>query len=657
MDLKGLGTGSSVLTDEADLLSYSYDGALDRARPDAVLLARRTDEVRGAVAWCAARGVPFVARGAGTNLCGAAIALKGGVVIAMAGMNRVQAIDQAGGVAVVEPGVVNLELQKRLDKIGRFYAPDPASYRVCTLGGNVAQNAGGPRCLKYGVTGDHILALEAVMPDGSVERFSVDDPGPDLLGLLVGAEGTLGVVTRIWVKTLPAPSAIVTLLAGFPSVEAAIQCVSDIVAAGIVPRVLEAMDRMTVESIEAYCRAGYPKTEAVLLIELDGTLERAEAEAARVEELLRQRGAVELRRAVVEAERERLWEGRRGAYAAVARIAPNVMVEDGVVPRGQLPEAVRRLRKLAEEAKLTVPLLFHAGDGNLHPNMAYDERDAEQTRVVKDAGHEVLRICVELGGSISGEHGIGVNKRAAMAWLFTPETLALFRRVKAAFDPADISNPDKKFPAVGGAECRLGRSMELTPEADKVIAQLREAAKKSETVALRGTRTKPMSGEGRAGRVIDLSGLRRILELDHSNYTVRVEAGARIEDLRRELAGQGFHLPLGRGAGTLGGAIAAKSVEGLRRNLIGVRAALASGEVVELGGKVMKNVAGYDLIKVLLGSWGAYAAILDVTLRLGSTPPEWLDAPEAARPFVPGRWHRALKQAFDPDNRLNPWLY
>ncbi|MBI4423933.1 MAG: FAD-binding protein, partial [Elusimicrobia bacterium] len=364
--------GGAVLTSQAERLSYSYDGALDRARPDAVVLAREAEHVRRAVAWCAARGVPFVARGAGTNLSGGCIPLQGGLVVSLAPMNRVLSIEADAGVAVAEPGVVNAQLQKELGLVGRFYAPDPASMRVCTLGGNVAENAGGPRCLKYGVTSNHVLQLEAVMPDGSVERFSTDDGGPDLAGLLVGAEGTLGVVTRVWVRTLRAPESIVTILAGFPSIEAAIDCVSAIVAAGVVPRVLEAMDKMTVESVEAYCHAGYPTSEAVLLIELDGPSAQAEAEAAAVERLCRERGAAELRRASAAAERDRLWEGRRGAYAAVARIAPNVLVEDGVVPRSRLPEAARRVRRIAAEADLVVPLLFHAGDGNLHPNIPYD---------------------------------------------------------------------------------------------------------------------------------------------------------------------------------------------------------------------------------------------------------------------------------------------
>ncbi|MBI5202938.1 MAG: FAD-binding protein [Elusimicrobia bacterium] len=641
--------GGKLLTSDADLHAYSYDGALERARPDAVVLARRTDEVRRAVEWCAERGVPFVARGAGTNLCGGAIPARGGVVLALAPLDHVLEIEDSGGRAVVEPGVVNLKLQKELEKIGRFYAPDPASFRVCTIGGNIAQNAGGPRCLKYGTTTNHVLGVEAVMPDGGVDRFFAEEPGPDLTGLLVGSEGTLGVVTRAWLKTLPAPKTIVTILAGFPTIAASIECVSDIVASGVVPRVLEAMDRMTVDSIEAYCRAGYPQAEAVLLIELDGA--EAESEAIRVDEIVRRHGAGEIRRATAFAERERLWEGRRGAYAAVARIAPNVLVEDGVVPRGQLPEAARRVRELAQRTGLTVPLLFHAGDGNLHPNIAYDERDPEQVKRVKAAGFEILQSCVELGGSLSGEHGIGADKRAAMAWLFTPETLALFRRVKAAFDPKGISNPDKLIPSEAETAPVRAPKRELTAAAKKLVERARSG--RSFRVAGSGSKAKAEPGL----ETLSTAGLDSILELDRSNYTATVEAGVRLEELRARLAKDGFHLPFGRGAGTLGGAIACKSVEGLRDNLLGCRALLSNGAVVELGGKVVKNVAGYDLLKVLLGSWGAYAVLLDVTLRVLPRPPAWLEAKEHARTFSPGRWHRALKRAFDPDNRLNPSVF
>src|SRR6185312_1194840 len=300
-----------------------------------------------------------------------------------------------------------------------------------------------------GVTTNHVLAVEAVMPDGTLARFSHDDSGPELTSLLVGAEGTLGVLVRLWVKLTPLPEETRTLLAGFPSIDAAIACVSAIIAAGVLPRCLEAMDKDTVQSVQVGRPLGYPEDPAVLLIELDGERREVENDSESVEKLCRAHGASAVRTAKDAAERERLWEGRRGAYAALARLAPNVLVEDGVVPRDKLPNVVRRIQEIAAKHSVKAYLLFHAGDGNIHPNIVFDERDEELTRRVKAAGHEMLEACVELGGSLSGEHGIGADKRDAMAWLFTPETLALFGRVKAALDPAGLSNPDKVFPLAG----------------------------------------------------------------------------------------------------------------------------------------------------------------------------------------------------------------
>jgi glycolate oxidase len=438
-----------VLSSATDLAAYSYDAALVRAQPQAVVLARSSQEVAQVVAWCVRHKIPYVARGAGTNLSGGCVPLRGGVVISLAPMNRILSIDTVAGVACVEPGVVNLSLQEAAHAVGFFYAPDPASYRVSTVGGNAAENAGGPRCLKYGVTTNHVLAVEAVMPDGTMARFSRQDDGPELMSLLIGAEGTLGVITRLWVKLTRLPEDVRTLLVGFPTIDAAISCVSDIIAGGILPRCLEAMDQATVESVDRQHSLGYPQDPAVLLIELDGDRLEVQREAEEVAGLCRANGATSIRTAVDLAERERLWEGRRGAYAALARLAPNVLVEDGVVPRDRLPDCVRRIQQIAAKYSVKAYLLFHAGDGNIHPNIVFDERDEELTARVKQAGHEMLQVCVELGGSVSGEHGIGVDKREAMAWLFTPETLALFHRVKAALDPDQLSNPDKIFPLSG----------------------------------------------------------------------------------------------------------------------------------------------------------------------------------------------------------------
>ncbi len=649
----------SLLAEEADLAAYSYDGALDRARPDAVVLAKDAAEVRRAVQWCAKHKVPFTARGAGTNLSGGCIPLKGGVMIALARLNRILAVDTKARFAMVEPGVVNLHLQQELEKAGFFYAPDPASFKVSTLGGNLSENAGGPRCLKYGTTTNHMLAVEAVMPDGSLQKFDLAEGGPELASLLVGAEGTLGIIVKAWLKILPIPKDIRTILAGFGSIDAAVECVSAIVAAGIVPRVLEALDRTTVESVEAYSNAGYPKTEAVLLIELDGDAVVVAADSESVEALCRKHGASEVRSAKDEAQREKLWEGRRGAYAAMARLAPNVMVEDGVVPRDKLPEVVRRIQEITAKYKLRAGLLFHAGDGNIHPNIAYDERDLEETARVKAAGHEILQACVELGGSLSGEHGIGVDKRDAMAWLFTPETLDLFRRIKREIDPENLANPDKLFPL---ADNKSGRtyikppSPKLSEEAEHLVQKLRQHAAENRAMQIIGSGSR-WRDEAEGLAALRTTSLNHIIDLDKKNFTITVESGISPYELHMALRREGCFIRLPDCGGTLGGLLASKAQPSLRDDLLGMRLLLADGSVVELGGKVVKNVAGYDAPRLVLGSWGTLGVILDVTFKIYGRPQEKLSADPAPKPFTPGPWHRAIKRAFDPKNLLNPWLF
>lgn len=645
----------SLLTSAADLATYSYDGALDRARPDGVLIARSADDVRRAVAWCAQNRVPFVARGAGTNLSGGCIPLRGGLVISLARLDRILSIDAEKRVACVEPGVVNLRLQEAAAPLGLFYAPDPASFRVSTIGGNAAENAGGPRCLKYGVTTNHVLAVEAVMPDGSLARFSREDSGPEMTSLLVGAEGTLGVFTRLWVRLTPLPAETRTLLAGFPSIDAAVACVSATIASGIVPRCLEAMDRATVESVEVGRPLGYPKDPAVLLIELDGAEAEVARDAAEVERICRESGASSVRAAADAAERDRLWEGRRGAYSALARLAPNVLVEDGVVPRDKLPDCVRRLQEIAAKHSVKAYLLFHAGDGNIHPNIVFDERDAELTKRVKAAGHEMLQACVELGGSLSGEHGIGVDKRDAMAWLFTPETLALFRRVKEALDPDLLANPDKLFPAPGAPGAGSSFIKRPAPEPSEYARHLIEKVRSAPREAkfrVRGASTR-LPDPTREGDVELLTtGLGKIVELDRRNLTLVVEAGVSLHGLHGALEKEGFHLRLPKAGGTLGGLLAARPWPGAREDLLGLRLLLANGDVAELGGKVVKNVAGYDLPRAVLGSWGELGVILEATFKVHARPVEVPSSLPPVRPPEWGPWALRLKKAFDPEGRL-----
>lgn len=559
-----------VLSDPASRLLYSYDGALDKNLPGAVVLPRDAEEVAAAVRLARELGVPYAARGAGTNLCGASVPEEGGLVIHLARLNKIHSIDPVRRRAVAGPGVVNLHLSKALAPHGLFYAPDPASQKACTLGGNVGTNAGGPHCLKYGVTTHHVLGLEAILPDGSLLKTSVDDPGYDLTALLVGAEGTLGIVTRIEVNVLPVPEDVQTLLCSFPSLEAAAQTVTEVTAAGVVPATLELMDRVTVQAVEAFVHAGYPTdAEAVLLAEVDGSRERTGADVALLQKICLKNGGRDLRLAKDEAERQKLWEGRRGSYPAMARLAPNVLVEDGVVPRTRLPEAVRRIRAIAARENLRMGLIAHAGDGNLHPNIVFDERNAEETRRVKAAGHEMMRVCVELGGSISGEHGIGVDKREAMRWLFDAPTLNLFRRVKAALDPENLCNPGKMVPAPG----------DDTPA--------------------------PAAPPDRTS-----------IRHDRENFTVAAGADVPVPRLAEVLAAAGQHVALA-GNGTVGEVLSSRAVAGerLRDHVMAVRARLSGGDVVSVGAPVMKSVAGYDLAKLFIGARGTLGETLAATFK------------------------------------------
>ncbi len=648
----------SVLTSPTDLATYSYDAALDRCSPEAVLLARSREDVQRAVAWCAENRVPFVARGAGTNLSGGCIPLKGGLIISLARMDRILSIDTLARVACVEPGVVNLRLQEAAAKVGLFYAPDPASYRVSTIGGNAAENAGGPRCLKYGVTTNHVAAVEAVMPDGSFARFSHEDNGPEMTSLLVGAEGTLGVMTRIWLRLTLLPEESRTILAGFASIDAAIACVSATIASGVVPRCLEAMDRATVESVEAIKPLGYPKDPAVLLIELDGSRADVERESEAVLALCEKHLASSVRVAADPVERDRLWEGRRGAYAALARLAPNVLVEDGVVPRDRLPECVRRLQEIAAKHQVKVYLLFHAGDGNIHPNIVFDERNEEMTARVKAAGRAMLQVCVDLGGSLSGEHGIGVDKREAMASLFTPATLALFRRVKAAFDPLNLSNPDKLLPIAGAPTenyFQKGPAPALSEHALHLVEKVREAPPGA-SFRVRGAGTRLDAPTPQGMTELLTTGMNRIVDLDKGNLTLTVEAGISVHQLHRDLAAREFHIRLPNTGGTLGGLLATRPWPGIREDLLGMRILLSTGEVVELGGKVVKNVAGYDLSRAFLGSWGTFGVALEATFKIHALAGAVAIAPSASNPAIFSPWALKLRSAFDPESRMNPHL-
>jgi glycolate oxidase len=443
-----------VLWRPEELLAFEYDGTIEKALPQAVVFPTSAEQVSEVVRIALAAGLPVVPRGAGTGLSGGAVAALGGVVVALTRMKRILEIDAANRLAVVEPGVVNLELSQATAPHGLYYAPDPSSQRACTLGGNVAENAGGPHCLAYGMTTNHVLGLEVVLPDGTIAWLggrTRETPGYDLRGAFVGSEGTLGIVTKIIVRLLRKPEATRTLLAIFDEVDQASEAVSAIIGRGILPTALEMMDREIIRAVEPALHVGYPMDAgAVLLIEVDGLREAVAEQAVAVREVCLDAGAREVREAEEAAERERLWAGRKGAISAIGRIAPNYYVLDGVVPRTKLPLVLRQVYDACERYGFPVANVFHAGDGNLHPNVLFDERRPGETARVLEVGAEIMRLCVDAGGSITGEHGVGLEKRSFMEWIFSDDDMAAMAKVKSAFGSSDLYNPCKLFPTGKG---------------------------------------------------------------------------------------------------------------------------------------------------------------------------------------------------------------
>ncbi len=442
----------SCLDRPEELLVYECDGLTSHsARPTAVVFPRDREQVISVVRTCREHGVPFVPRGAGTGLSGGALASEGAVVIECSRMNRILRIDPEDRCAVVEPGVVNAEVSKAAAPHGLFYAPDPSSQLACTIGGNVAENSGGPHTLKYGTTTDHVLALELVLPDAScIELGSATGwgTGYDLVGLAVGSEGTLGVVTAATVRLEPIPESVETLLAIFPDLVRACRSVGGIIEAGLVPAALEIVDRRTIAAVEASVyAAGLPRDAgAVLIVELDGPRESLPPQTERVVAIARREGATGVEVARDEAERQRFWRARKGAFGAMGRLAPDLYVHDAVIPRGRLPEVIEKICAIGDRHGLVLSNVFHAGDGNLHPNISFDRRDPDEMRRVLAAGAEILELCVSVGGVITGEHGIGSEKRDFMHLLFDEADLDAMRRVRAAFDPDGVCNPGKLLP-------------------------------------------------------------------------------------------------------------------------------------------------------------------------------------------------------------------
>ncbi len=622
---------------------YSYDASLAKGAPGAVVFPADALETSRVVKAAARAGVPFVPRGFGTNLSGGTVLPYGGLTVCLSRLNRILGIFPESRSAVVQPGVTNLELQNALSPMGFFYAPDPASQKVATLGGNVGENSGGPRCLKYGVTTNHVLGLEVVLTSGERLRLGgadVDPLGYDLRALLIGSEGTLAVVTEVTVRIMPRPEKVMTQLVVYNTVDDAARSVADIIAAGIVPATLEMMDSPIIRAVEDSYACGYPRdAAAVLIIEVEGPAEGLEKQAGRIREICTANGCREIRDAASAEERGRLWEGRRGAFGAVARLAPNYLVNDCTVPRTLLPKALAQVAEIVKRHGFEHGNVFHAGDGNLHPLILFDSRDPDQLKRVHEAGWEIMLACVALGGTISGEHGIGLEKMEAMRMVFSDADIDAQRSLQEAFDPDRVLNPGKMFPDTSLPFAFKDQAAWVRTD-DALSAIEKRMAEDVKQALVENRALMPLGGGSLAGagnlptrpttplRTEALSGM---IELDAANQYFTAGAGMTLAAIQEALALHNQWLPLRPAFGllrrTIGGitATGALGPERIaygapRELLLGLRFIDGRGRLINAGGRVVKNVAGYDMTRLIAGSAGTLGLITRVTMKMATRP-------------------------------------
>ena len=647
-DLRAIVGETQVLVNRVDTELYSYDASLARNQPGVVIFPADTREAARVVRAAHRDGVAFVPRGFGTNLSGGTVLPPGGLVICMSRFNRILGIYPESRHAVVQPGVTNLELQNALSAFGFFYAPDPASQKVATLGGNVGENSGGPRCLKYGVTTNHVLGMEMILADGETVHIggpALDPPGYDLRGAVIGSEGTLGIVTEITVRILPFPESIITMLAIYGDIGDAAQSVSDIIAAGIVPTTLEMMDAPIIEAVEDSFACGYPRdAAAVLIIEVEGPQTGLREQAERIKSICMGSRCRAIREAKDNAERNRLWEGRRGAFGAVARLAPNYLVNDCTVPRNKLPQALAMVADITRTYRFRHGNVFHAGDGNLHPLIFFDSRDADQMARVKKAGWEIMKACVALGGTISGEHGIGLEKMEAMRLVFSEDDFDAQRSLKRAFDEGNRLNPGKVIPAskrpsakdgepdAGGIASMVG-AREGNGAEKELLEQIRRAIVDRQPILPVGCGTAADFGNltHSGAHSISARSLDRVIDYDPPNQVVTAGAGMTLDTLQGQLRVNGQWLPLRPpmalqkrsvgGVVALGACGPERAVYGAPRDLLlGLQFVSGKGRIIKTGGRVVKNVAGYDLTRLMAGSAGTLGVIIRATFRVAMIP-------------------------------------
>ncbi len=694
-NLQSIIGAENVLSQPDELLVYECDGLPHhKYLPRAVVFPSSTEETSSVMRVLAKHDAPFTPRGAGTGLSGGALALNQGVVIEMARMRKILRIDPENRLAVVQPGVVNLHVSNAAAAFGLYYVPDPSSQPTCTIGGNIAEGAGGIHCLKYGTTTDHVLALKVVLSTGEIVELGDATGGAegyDLVGTFIGSEGTFGIATEATLRLSQTPPAVRTLLAEFEEVNDASHAVSEIIAAGVMPAALEMMDGEIIRAVEASVFAAGlpPDAGAALLIELDGIASGIDDEAARVTTICMEYGARNCRLARDENERKKLWAARKGAFGAIGRISPDSMIQDAVVPRSRLPEVLDAAYGIASKYELRIANVFHAGDGNLHPLICFDSRFPDQVDRVKEAGRELMQVCVNAGGTITGEHGVGLDKRELLPTIFSETDMDAMLRVRAAFDPTGVCNPGKVIPVlrgcgearaiaiganmttetvssngehqkpspplivpkqsfdiskavsrlqtiVGDGECVVGAdsNVVVAPGSTEELAEVLKLTTSEGWMALPvGSSTWARHLQpAHTGVVIRTTRLNRILEHEPKDLICVAEAGVRLSNLNAKLGDHGQWLPLDppdNGEATIGGVVATGLAGAQqigygrpRGYVIGMQVALADGNLIKVGGRVVKNVAGYDLCKLFTGSYGTLGVITEINFKLRPRPEE-----------------------------------
>ncbi|HLA98046.1 MAG TPA: FAD-linked oxidase C-terminal domain-containing protein [Anaerolineales bacterium] len=637
--LSSLFSTGQVITDPGSLVAYRWDAGLDHGQPVGIVLPENAADVQRLAKWAQEQGVPLTGRGSGTGYTGGAVALKGGLNVAFTRMQNILEVDVDSRQAIVQPGVINAHLQKHLLSLDLTYPPDPASHSVCTLGGNIAENAGGPHCLKYGVTGNYVVGLEVVLADSSRVQLggdALDPPEYDFTALITGSEGTLALITQATLLLRSPPLAVKTLTASFDSVAVAGQAVSAVIAAGLLPATIEMMDGSMIAIVEEFLQADIaPGAGALLIFDVDGYMESLDDQLSEIAQILRPFNPLEIKTAGTPAERDLLWRGRRSAAAAVARLSPNELVLDVSLPRSRLAEALTGINRIGAEHGFRLGYLAHAGDGNLHPNLLCDlSRPGELERVYQ-AGGEILMLCARLGGSIAGEHGVGVEKREYLSAMYQPAEIAAMLEVKHVFDPQGLLNPGKIFPERSPEPPPLphtrAESMPaaLTPATGEEAADILATLQCSELKAyLSGGATK-WRGETSDGKLLSTRLLAGIRELSREDFYVRVGAGTRLAELQEELARAGLWVPIASPwpEATLGGVLSARAnapmrtlYGGISDLLMALQVALPGGRSLRFGKALVKDVAGYALSKLFVGAFGTLGLVTEVTLKVRPLP-------------------------------------